>query len=394
MLSKVVEVSESRLNEVKSTIEKLARKANKLGIVAPTIEIGKSYNRKVIVTRIHSGFQTDRSIYKTFYPVTITFEPIKVGNYTFVGTIDHANGNIIKSVPGQSIPEKFFNSDCTCDHCNINRYRTETFVFVDSSNEYKRVGRSCLKDYFGIDPSKEIALTESLIEIESDRDINEGGFGTYNMNDSQFDTIETLALGLALTKDFGYVSRKTSEMSDKLSTADNIIAVYFPNNHPDSQEFSEKYYSRIQNSIEAAKEMINWGKEYFQAGNNEYAHNMSIFLNSEVIKVKHFGYLVSLIGAYKLAHTEVKDKVVSEYVGKIGKRQTFEVTCDKMVVTNGYYGDSYLYIMTDKNGNKIVWFSSNNVMNEGDSVTLTASVKDHKEFNGEKQTVITRGKIS
>lgn len=390
----VIEIPESKLSTAKSIIEKLTRKANKLGLTPPKIRIGLQYKREVTISTIQSGFQTDRKVYKTFFPVTITFEPLKVGNYTFIGKIDHANGNIIKSVPGKEIPQQYYNSDCFCDHCNVQRYRTETFIFKNENaeNEYKKVGRSCLKDFFGIDPSKEIELYDSLIQIESDRDIHESE-GWINPYNCEFDVTETIALGIALSKKFGYVSRKVAEMYEKISTSSLIFEVYFPTKDSESIEFSNTYYSKIQENISAAQEMIEWGKNQFANGKTEYAHNMLKFLNSDSITVKYFGYLISLIGVFNKEKSERKEKVISEYVGTVGQKEIFEVTCNRVIVTDGYYGRSYIYIMTDKKGNKITWISSNDLMEEGNSYTVKATIKEHKLYNNEKQTVITRGKV-
>jgi hypothetical protein len=40
------------------------------------------------------------------------------------------------------------------------------------------------------------------------------------------------------------------------------------------------------------------------------------------------------------------------------------------------------------------WFSTNNVdLEEGGTYKLKATIKDHKEWNGRKETILTRAKV-
>ena len=116
-----VEINFDSVNEVKQRIEALTKKAIKVGVTTPTVSFSDPYD-------VNNSKEEDEIPYfikKCL--VTYTFEPIKLGNYTFLGTIDHTvPGNAVKTVPGQSIPEKFWSQKCTCDHCNTTRM--ECFV--------------------------------------------------------------------------------------------------------------------------------------------------------------------------------------------------------------------------------------------------------------------------
>lgn len=84
----------------------------------------------------------------------------------------------------------------------------------------------------------------------------------------------------------------------------------------------------------------------------------------------------------------------SEYVGEIKERlRDLQVVYVKSREVDGYYGVTTIY--TFKTGENILtWFSSGKGLpqdiNVGDSFLLTGTVKDHKEYNGVKQTVLTR----
>lgn len=103
---------------------------------------------------------------------------------------------------------------------------------------------------------------------------------------------------------------------------------------------------------------------------------------------------------------------MSEYIGTIGSKITAEVTLindysytDKKF---SYYGTTHhIYTMQDAEGNVYVWkttscllFESDNdhgrmdCIRKGDTMQISGTVKEHSEFKGVKQTVLTRCKFA
>ena len=96
-----------------------------------------------------------------------------------------------------------------------------------------------------------------------------------------------------------------------------------------------------------------------------------------------------------------------QYVGKAGDKIQVEVTLEKEARYETQYGLMILYKFKDVDGNILVWNTSTflcrrNVVDgceysvgitEGETVTINATIKSHSEYNGEKQTVITRVKL-
>ena len=100
--------------------------------------------------------------------------------------------------------------------------------------------------------------------------------------------------------------------------------------------------------------------------------------------------------------TKDAERLASEYVGQIGKRIDVDVT-DMQLVTSweNQWGYTYLYKFTDINGNVLIWFASGIFgywTKDGEWVQheninkIRATVKEHTERDGVKQTVITRCK--
>ncbi len=113
------------------------------------------------------------------------------------------------------------------------------------------------------------------------------------------------------------------------------------------------------------------------------------------------------------AHAEeMCDFEHSEWQGEVGKRSDIELTFVREysyeVPGHGWnagYEDRYIYTFADDDGNCYVWKTGNVMVyrptdddrdataQPGDKVTLRATVKEHGEYRGVKQTVLTRCKV-
>ena len=97
-------------------------------------------------------------------------------------------------------------------------------------------------------------------------------------------------------------------------------------------------------------------------------------------------------------------KAISQYVGKVGERITTEATFEYSADWDTFYGTQHLFSFKDNNGNVLVWKTTSYPMvlnaegkdvaiGRGDKVRITGTVKEHKEYKEEKQTVLTRCKL-
>ena len=100
-------------------------------------------------------------------------------------------------------------------------------------------------------------------------------------------------------------------------------------------------------------------------------------------------------------------KARSQYVGTEGERLTVEVTVEKAInfARRGHCGFgtelATIYKLRDREGNALVWITSGTLntirgheAEEGEQVTITATVKKHSEYDGERQTELSRVKVS
>lgn len=109
---------------------------------------------------------------------------------------------------------------------------------------------------------------------------------------------------------------------------------------------------------------------------------------------------------------EAERKAISQYIGEIGERvKNVKVIYQKsfsfkVKAFNGFGMETrYIHLFKDEAGNVIVWKTSNSigyfdekgywaVYDEGSTLVLTGTVKNHTVYNGEKQTELQRCKIA
>jgi hypothetical protein len=84
----------------------------------------------------------------------------------------------------------------------------------------------------------------------------------------------------------------------------------------------------------------------------------------------------------------------SNYVGDVGQRLSFKVEEARLLSSwDGMYGKTWLYRFKDEDGNELIWYASK-LCEARNGSTIKATVKDHKERDGVKQTIITRCKVA
>lgn len=93
-------------------------------------------------------------------------------------------------------------------------------------------------------------------------------------------------------------------------------------------------------------------------------------------------------------------KAISNFVGAVGEKIEFDGILEKNVWFDvpsfrGYGTDTmHIYIFRDANGNALVWKTNKGLgIENGTRVHVKGAIKDHNEYDSEKQTVLTRCKV-
>lgn len=335
--------------------------------------------------------------------IHIMGEGPKVDGWKFVGTLDHytiPGKVIVNTVPGESVPGEYFDHAASCDHCEKIRRRVETFVLEgadENEGEWKLVGRSCLRDFFGHDPMYVARFLNRIWKLcdnlENDERWSSGGFG--GRVDYSYNAVEVLTTTVAMIRTLGWIA-KSSAGYDQTPTSSDVR--YALNGPSTSRDMSwENFMSTVQFDNEKdgieAEAAIEWLKE--QEATNEYMHNLKLLEDATHVPGKMLGYWCSLIAAYQRSQDTLerakKQKRVNAHFGKVGDRVETRVKCIGITSTEGYYGIVNIHRMLTEEGNTLVWFANaSRKMEKDNEYVIRARIKDHDEYKDWAQTILSR----
>lgn len=360
---------------------------------------------------------------------------IQINGWKFVAAIDHLpNGNIIRNISGADLPEKFRTADSYCEHCHTDRRRKATYVVYSESEGYKQVGKNCLFLYTGIDLNKIASAMDIWNYIHT---YSEGG-GEYDPDytpiraSKSCDARDVLAIAWKLVSVFGYSKKGNANSTiGRYNTAidylDGTMNRYNGKEYIRYKKFLEenKIEFLTEEDYEMADTIIKWVNA--QKTSSEYINNLQVILGNyeeyekiDPITLKSYTYkscymakkyinmVISVISAYNKAMNIISERKLkhdkemeSKHIGTVGEKIEF-VLKDVKVLTSwenyfGYYPTTtYMYKITDENGNICIWQTTKNVNIENclkSTTTVKGKVKEHSEYNGVKQTVLTNCKL-
>lgn len=315
----------------------------------------------------------------------------KLGDYKFICSlewIDDANENLIKKASEDIFVPEEYKYRKECDHCKVKRQRKFTILlYSESESRYVQVGKSCVKDYIGIDIGNYAAylsffdnLDEYILECEKDN-------SSYKR---EYEVDEVLSLTLEDVKRYGYISKQKSIDNDVDSTAYKVFMMI-----TESKDYYTGDYPYIKyDNISITEEQIQEVKDFYfnLESDNDYINNIKTILQSKWVNTNNISLVVSAIGT-KLRiekENEERKESPSQYVSKIGDKISFRSKVECLYSTMSSYGMFRIYKMF-QGENEIVW-KTTKYLDTDLEYEFVATIKSHEEYKGIKQTEITRAK--
>lgn len=377
-------VYEGKLGKLQSNISKMNRKAAKLGCDPLLLTVTDETDYR----RINPEDPFSHKI--KYIKVHLLGETPKLSDWELVAACDHdpVIGMTVRAVPGKVLPEQYKENDSYCEHCKSKRQRNSTYIVENTkTNELKRVGSTCIKDFLGHQAAEMFLFRASYmtlmlaLEDEYGYDRNERG-------------PEYLGLGyvLALTEKciakWGYTSRtKAKEENLPVSTADDVLNQIFP---PKSEE--AKALTVNEQEIEAVQPIIDWVKALPET--SDYNMNLIKIANAGVTTLQLIGFAVSMVPSYRKAMDLIEQRAKqkpSEWVGTEKQRLTMKLRYTKSFTSDGYYGITYYHKFEDENGNYFSWHTKDSIDNVHTCwFTVLGTIKSHEEYKSIKTTNLSR----
>lgn len=407
----VFRVPEVNMPEFNARMDKLRKRADKLGVEPVSSEIIGEFFVEDRERKVHefSGEVTETTKLTKYFEIRVSGAAPKLAGWTFVATIQHeAEGNILRTVQTWTgvLPEVFRNAVSeNCDHCHTRRIRRDTYVLLSDAGEYKQVGRTCLRDFLGhVSPEHVAEWAEVLSDL---RGYLTGGFNGLG-GEVYVNLGEALEATAVIGRLHGFYSKAASI---RLSTEERSVTptvtfvrnVYFPMTIQVGREARDEFEANVTDADrKLAADARAWAAG-IETPESDYEWNIRTIARSEAISYRSFGLAVSIVIVYKRnLEKAAQDQATrtarkaSEHFGIIGRRESFGLTVVSTRTYESQYGTGTLVMFRDIDGNFAKWFASGDVTDtfaDGKTFVVKATVKDHTVYNERKETVLTRVKI-
>lgn len=303
------------------------------------------------------------------------------------------------SVPGvdldsYTLPELDYHQ---CDHCETRRFRTVSYLVWDGV-KVLQVGSTCMNEYVGYDVSAVLRVFNQFTEVAqelSDPTKESAMLDTVSATAAAWvDGSEVMGVAMDCMKRFGFVSRRMAETEYSTSTVESVKRVVMGLNVSPFDTSPEEY-------VEFTRKVVQWMDDEMTK-DGEFTVNT---YNASLTRVDgvpfysattlHFGVMAVLLYVRAQEAKREQRDGKNEHFGDVKERVSARVTMASYRQTAGYYGDTHVYNLRDEEGRAVVWFASSyqQWLNDAQSpVDVVGTVKQHKEYRGTKQTVLTRVK--
>ena len=190
---------------------------------------------------------------------------------------------------------------------------------------------------------------------------------------------------------YGYQKTYIEEERNPNSTRDDVLRLLYDATDEEINEINKIKDEKVEEIINTVKKI---------KVTNDFIRNIHNILSNTTVADSFLGFAVYIYQLYikektkEDAKEELKGKMNS-FIGNKGDKLQFKAKYVKWHRVYGYYGARYYHTFEDDKGNFFIWSTNKSLseINEGDLVELKGILKEHTNFNGIKQNMMTRCKI-
>lgn len=382
-------------------IGEMNRRAARLGCEPITLRIVDEYEveRKRDRTKIK---------YKVrYFRVEATGQTPKLNGWRLMAAIEKQDTgeNILRCVPGVSLPESFRTTDAHCDHCRSERRRKEVFILQHDDGHYAQVGRQCIADFLG-HQSVENICGRAEWDFDLSKELDEAGDEDYcgRRGETVVNMIEYVTAAAICVRRLGWISRsKAAELGDgecggPQASADSAWDVCTRGDHIVTEWIARNELYPEERDEKLAAEALAWARALPTQGVPDYIYNLGVACRLDYVLLKTRGIVASVISAYlreqdRIAELGYEAKKERHHVGTVGERMGFaQVTVVRLKYFESMFGVKTLCKFEMPEGNWLVWWASGDTdwLHEGDVLDITGTVKKHSEYKDKPQTELSR----
>jgi len=367
---------------LKSRINQLNRRAPRLGCEPISLNVLRTYSKEKTDPITRLPYTQSRM------EIEIIGESPQLEGWCLLAAVETlANDeNLVRCVPGCTVPEQYRSTDMHCDHCGTNRRRREVFILRHEDGRTVQVGRTCIADFLGHVSASTLASRAEYL-MSADSLAEEAESDHYRTGEIYLDISHFLGTVAICIRRLGWESRGKTE---GMATADIAWSILNSNDKFIEEFIRENNIVVEERDVELAKNALEWARKLEDG--NDYLYNLGVACRQEHVNWKTIGIVASAIAAYQ--HNCEKQEKKGQHVGEVGKRMDFEVTVKRLRYFDSDWGVRTMALFEDKSGNHLVWWASRGLdLEEGDTLTLRGTIKKHDDYKGTPQTIVQRCKI-
>ena len=383
--------------ELEATLAKLERvnaRAAKRGFTGRFELVSEKVTR---TRRLASGLLAEC----VAYACTLTGEAPAYEGWQFLASLEvlpAADGTVnwnVRCAPGVSDEgvDRSKLEPGRCDHCGTVRANRRRVFLVrhTETGEHKQVGSTCLKDFLGWDGNPVWVDTEKTLS-----DLMEGTGGGADA----WTPLTVLTVATAAVAEFGWAPKSAGGSSTSGMVSMFLGGPRTEQHRKDAARIAEHLEAAADTAAADLDEVIDLSSD----ASYGYEANLHAALAAEHVTHRTFGLVCSAVSylareRQQIAEKRVLEEIPSEWFGEVGEKVTVTGEITTCLSLEGYMPGTtqVLIIVTTSTGLvKIVttagWAYEDDI-DRGAHVTLTGTVKAHAEYEGKKQTVLTRAKL-
>lgn len=278
-----------------------------------------------------------------------------------------------------------------CQHCNtVRRNRRYTYLVRNTEGETAQVGSTCLKDFLGWEGKPVFIFAD-----EAEDELREFAGGLVG-SAAEYSAETVVAAAWGVSRLYGWVPVSAAGYGQR-STREAVSAYLYGNSRED-RELQAEVAPEMAAAQTKAQEIIAALLAGLE-GNGDYVTNLKILLKARNVEGKHLGIVVSAVGAYERmlgqqVERKAREEKVTEFVGAVGEKLTFTGTVAHLTPVESDWGTSMLVTVEDgkhvfKMFTSAAWAWE---VEQGQQVTVKATVKLHEAYKGVNQTQVVRPK--
>ena len=403
-------IHESNYMTFRGKLQDLNKKFQKKGLPVINGNLSESEEKEMVEVTLTSEF--DQANIKG---IDVKFEGV-------VDLVEQEENSKVFKLTNPALSKMLQN--CECDECHKKIGRNKYIVFSkvgkepESREDLIVLGSQCAKNYFPFDiQSYFSSVSHAFIALG---DYDEFSCGCFSHMANTMDLDEFFSGVCAVTDNFKVYHKEGVTRDDAINWVNNIKV------DKKGTHFRD-LYPMPDNAVDF-ETMKEWLKEtYLSDSVSDFNQNarsaLFSYVNGEYslrvrIQNKYLGIVAyAFIGAKK-NHGKLEEKKLAEqnrlaenakveFFGQPGDKFEKELIFDKSFGFENQFGFSYILLFHDSDNHVFKWSTSNGaykVVDEdggefwceyqvGRKYLIKGSIKEHSEYKGLKQTVITRCKV-